>query len=118
MHLRLADWPQLVAPCAVGVHRGHDLFVAHGRDAFREKGLLAPKQASWAGNAAAKLAKPSGGLKVREEGYSHFYKSLQAPTKLLFYTLEYLLICCLFIPISSDPICLWLWVHRSSRHRS
>lgn len=39
------------------------------RDAFREKGLLAPKQAGWAGNAAAKLAKPAGGLKVREDGH-------------------------------------------------
>ena len=39
------------------------LMCACGRDAFREKGLLAPKQAGWA-NAAAKLAKPAGGLKV------------------------------------------------------
>lgn len=41
------------------------LMCACGRDAFREKGLLAPKQAGWA-NAAAKLAKPAGGLKVRQ----------------------------------------------------
>ena len=39
---------------------------ACGRDAFREKGLLAPKQAGWGNNAAAKLAKSAGGLKVRE----------------------------------------------------
>ena len=31
-----------------------------GRDAFREKGLLAPKQASWANHAAAKLPKAPG----------------------------------------------------------
>lgn len=84
---------QLVAPCAVIIRRGHDLFLARGRDAFREKGLLAPKQAGWAGNAAAKLAKPAGGLKVREESHLELLQmhNLQAPTKVLVDMLEHLL---------------------------